>query len=369
MSQCPIPSSNAARPRHGGDVTLAKNAFGRSEIIDFSANMNPLGPPQGVWQAVLETLQEIVHYPDPYARELRTTLAAHLGIEPANLVLGNGSMELLYLLPRISRQDRALLPAPGFSEYEYGVRLAGLPCQYIYLEPPAYTWNLPALCQAVAQGGLIFLCNPNNPTGTLLSQEALAEVLAVLPETALLVMDEAFIDFVDDYRSLTLVHRAVQDPRVVVLGSLTKFYALPGLRLGYAAGTTEWVQRLAAQVPPWNINSLAQAAGTAALQDQEYLAHSREYIRKTRQKFYEALQTVPGLQPLAPTANFIFCRLGPELPNAPRLVQLMGQRGFLLRDCSNYRGLDDRCIRLAVRRPRENEALVAAFKDLLSHGI
>ena len=350
-------------------MTLAKNAFGRSEIIDFSANMNPLGPPQGVWQALLENLPAVVHYPDPYARELRAALAAYLGIEPANLVLGNGSMELLYLLPRVFPQDRALLPAPGFSEYEYGVRLAGLPCHYLHLEPPAYAWNLAALCQAVAQGGLIFLCNPNNPTGTLLSQEALAEVLAVLPETALLVMDEAFIDFVADYQTLTLIPRAVQDPRVLVLGSLTKFFALPGLRLGYVAGTPERVQQLAAQVPPWNINTLAQAAGLAALQDHKYQSHSREYIRKTRQKFYEALQTVPGLQPLPPTANFIFCRLGPELPNAPRLVELMGQRGFLLRDCSNYRGLDDRCIRLAVRRQRENEALVAALKEMVGHGV
>jgi len=348
---------------------LAKKAFGRSEISDFSANMNPLGPPQGVWQALLENLPGIVHYPDPYARGLRATLAAHLGIEPANLALGNGSMELLYLLPRISGQDRALLPAPGFSEYEYGVRLAGIPCHYIHLEPPAYTWNLPELCRAVAQGGLIFLCNPNNPTGTLLSREALEEVLAALPASALLVMDEAFLDFVDDYQTLTLVPRAVQDNRVVVLGSLTKFYALPGLRLGYVAGTPERVQQLAAHIPPWNINSLAQAAGTAALRDQKYLAHSREYVRRTRQKLYEALQTVPGLQPLAPTANFIFCRLGPELPNAPRLVELMGQRGFLLRDCSNYRGLDDRCIRLAVRRQRENEALVAAFKEVAGHGV
>ncbi|MGQ9919970.1 MAG: threonine-phosphate decarboxylase CobD [Desulfobacca sp.] len=361
--------SDTARPRHGGDVTLAKNVFGRDEISDFSANMNPLGPPAGVWQALLENLQHIVHYPDPYARELRAVLAAHLGIEPANLVLGNGSMELLYLLPRLWRQDRALLPAPGFSEYEYGVRLAGLPIQFVQLKPPAYTWDLTELCQAVAQGGLIFLCNPNNPTGTLLSREALEEVLAALPETALLVMDEAFIDFVDNYQTLTLVPRAVQDPRLLVLGSLTKFYALPGLRLGYVAGTAERVQQLAAQVPPWNINSLAQAAGIAALQDKKYLAHSREYIRKTRQKLYEALQTVPGLQPLPPSANFIFCRLGPELPNAPRLVELMGQRGFLLRDCSNYRGLDDRGIRLAVRRQRENEALVAAFKEVASHGV
>ena len=357
------------RPRHGGDLALASQTFGRPELIDFSANMNPLGPPQEVWQALLENLPGIVHYPDPYARTLKAALAAHLGLEPDNLVLGNGSMELLYLLPRVFPQDRALLPAPGFSEYEYAVGLTGRPCRFVYLQPPDYTWHMAELAEALSQGGLIFLCNPNNPTGTLLPRDALEELLAVLPKTALLVMDEAFLDFVEDYQTLTLVPRAVQDPRVVVLGSLTKFFALPGLRLGFVAGTKDRVQTLAAQLPPWNINSLAQAAGTAALQDQKYLAHSREYLHRTRQKLYEALQTIPGLNPLPPTANFIFCRLGPELPTAPRLVELMGQRGFLLRDCSNYRGLDDRCLRLAVRRQRENEALVAAFRDVVNRGL
>ncbi len=360
--------SDPDRPRHGGDLHLASRLYGRTELIDFSANMNPLGPPQGVWQALLEHLPDIVHYPDPYARELRDTLAAHLGIDPGHLVLGNGSMELLYLLPRVFPQDQALLPAPGFSEYEYGVRLHGLACRYVYLRPPDYTWDMAELQQAVAAGGLIFLCNPNNPTGTLLSAADLDDLLAVLPASALLVMDEAFIDFVDDWEERTLVPRAVQDPRLLVLGSLTKFFALPGLRLGFVVGSKDRVARLSAQLPPWNINSLAQKAGVAALQDRKFMAHSREYIHKARQKFHQALLTVPGLHPLPPSANFIFCRLGPELPSAPHLVELMGQRGFLLRDCSNYRGLDDRCLRLAVRRQRENEALVLALQEVAAHG-
>jgi threonine-phosphate decarboxylase len=349
------------RPRHGGDLTLASRLFGREQLIDFSANMNPLGPPQGVWQALLENLPDIVHYPDPYARELKSTLAKYLQVPSANLALGNGSMELLYLLPRVFPQPQALLPAPGFSEYDYAVELSGLASRYVYLRPPAYAWDMAELTRAVAQGGLIFLCNPNNPTGTLLSRDDLNELL--------LVMDEAFIDFVEGYEKLTLVSRAVQDPRLLVLGSLTKFFALPGLRLGYLVGTAERIQQVAGQLPLWNINSLAQAAGTAALQDRPYQAHSREYIWKTRQKLYEALQKIPGLTPLPPSANFIFCRLGPGWPNAPQLVQLVGERGFLVRDCSNYRGLDDRCIRVAVRRQRENEALVAALRDVAAQGV
>ena len=361
-------TSEPERPRHGGDLTLAQKSFARSQLLDFSANMNPLGPPPAAWQALFDHLAEIIHYPDPYARGLKTALADYLGVEPANLALGNGSIELIYLLPRVFPFATATLPAPGFSEYEYAVRLTQTQCRYVYLQPPDYTWDLPALRQEVSQGGLIFLCNPNNPTGTLLSRSDLEVLLEALPHSALLVMDEAFIDFVADPQDLTLIHRALTDPRLLVLGSLTKFFALPGLRLGYLAGAPDRLQRLAAFLPPWNINSLAQAAGTAALKDQGYIRQSRDYIFQARQQLFAALHAIPGLNPLPPTANFIFCRLAPELPNAPEMVELMGRRGFLLRDCSNYRGLDDRSLRLAVRSSRDNQTLVAALQEICAHG-
>ena len=143
--------------------------------------MNPLGPPQAAWQALLDHLAGIVHYPDPYARGLKTALADYLGVDPANLALGNGSIELIYLLPRVFPFATATLPAPGFSEYDYAVRLTQSQCRYVYLQPPDYTWDLPALRQEISQGGLIFLCNPNNPTGTLLSRSDLEALLEALP--------------------------------------------------------------------------------------------------------------------------------------------------------------------------------------------
>ncbi len=361
-------SSDPERPRHGGDLTLAQTKFQIRQLIDFSANMNPLGPPQAAWQALLENLAGIVNYPDPFARGLKAALANYLGVKPANLALGNGSIELIYLLPRVFAFPSAMVPAPGFSEYEYAIRLTQTQCRFIYLTPPDFTWDLPALQKEIAQGGLIFLCNPNNPTGTLLSRSGLEALLEALPASGLLVMDEAFIDFVADHQELTLVPRAVQDHRVLVLGSLTKFFALPGLRLGYLVGTPDNIQKLAAFLPPWNINGLAQAAGEAALGDISYIRKSRDYIFQARQLLFEALVDIPGLHPLPPTANFIFCRLGQGLPNASMLVALMGQKGFLLRDCSNYRGLDDRCLRLAVRRRQDNLYLATALSEICSYG-
>lgn len=358
---------NGERPSHGGDLNRARRHFGR-EVLDFSANINPLGPPPGVWTALQQALPEIVHYPSPTAAPLREALAAYLGVHPGNLALGNGSIELIYLLPRLFPLEPVTVPAPGFSEYEYAARLAGRSCRRLYLRPPQFQWEASELLPAAAAGGLLFLCSPNNPTGTLIQPPLLNRLLEVLPATALLVMDEAFLEFLDDFADLTLLYRAIQDRRLLVLGSLTKFFALPGLRLGYLCGHPELIAQINRQLPPWNINSLAQAAGLAALADRDFQARSRQYLKTAREEFYQALKDFPGLEPLPPTANFIFCHLGPQWPPAGPLLEALGQRGFLARNCSNYHGLDDRYLRLAVRRREENQALLAALRDL-SHAL
>jgi threonine-phosphate decarboxylase len=357
------------RPWHGGDLTLAQQQFGFGPQLDFSANINPLGPPPAILQELPRVLAEIVHYPDPFARDLKQSLAEFLRVGPENLLLGNGSTELIYLLPRVRRVSRVALPAPSFSEYEYAARLMEAECRFIYLKSPTFSWDLKELKDTLPTVELIFLCNPNNPTGTLLEVRDLVEVLAALPkEGSLLVMDEAFIDFVTQNEELSLVQEAAKNSRVMVLGSLTKFFALPGLRLGYLVGTPASINQLTAHVPPWNINTVAQAAGILALQDREYIRRSREYMVRTRTRFYQALQNLSGIMALPPTANFIFCRLSEAEPNAPQLAAHLGRRGFLIRDCSNYRGLDDRCFRLAVRREEENTGLVTALQEILASG-
>lgn len=363
------PSLSNSRPWHGGDLTLARERFGVGPQLDFSANINPLGPPPAVLQELPKRLNDIVHYPDPYARALKQTLADFLGVSPANLILGNGSTELIYLLPRVHRVSRVAMPAPGFSEYEYGARLAGAECRFLFLPPPMYSWDLKELMEILPQVEMLFLCNPNNPTGSLLRSAELAALVAALPSAGtILVMDEAFMEFVPEKAELSLVPQAVGDTRVIVLGSLTKFFALPGLRLGYLVGTTDTIRTLAAHLPPWNINAPAQSAGILALQDRDYQRRSVAYMVEARSRFFQALQALPGIVPLPPTANFIFCRLRPNRLTAPQLAEHLGRRGFLIRDCSNYRGLDDRCFRLAVRRVEENEALVQTLQEILTGG-
>lgn len=362
-------NSQTNRPWHGGNLSQAQQRFGNAPLLDFSANINPLGLPPAVARELPRCLSGIVHYPDPYAHDLQEALAEFLNIEPHNLLLGNGSIELIYLLPRLGQVSKVAVPAPGFSEYEYAAGLVGAECLRMLLRPPDYAWDLDQIMAIIPQVDMLFLCNPNNPTGTLLGSTDLDKIVNALPpQGTLLVMDEAFMDFVTDKEELSLVQQATEDPRLVVLGSLTKFFALPGLRLGYLVGTPPLIKRLGSQLPPWNLNALAQTAGLLALQDREFIQSSRQYMEQARREFYRALQSLPGLHPLYPHANFIFCRLGPELPNAPQLVQALGQRGLLIRDCSNYPGLDDRCIRLAVRRQEENMVLVAALKEILPHG-
>jgi len=357
------------RPWHGGDVTGARRKYGSTTLLDFSANINPLGLPPAVAMGLAAHIPEIVHYPDPYAREVQEILAISLGVPPETLLLGNGSIELIYLLPRILGITRAAAPVPGFSEYRYGARLASASCLDLPLRPPEYAWNLDEILGIIPQVDLMFLCNPNNPTGSLFTAADIDSLVEALPDQqAFLVMDEAFMDFVTGREDLSLARRAAEDHRILVLGSLTKFYALPGLRLGYLLGEPGLIQKLAAFLPPWNINCLAQAAARLALTDVEFGRRSREYVEQARSRFYGALREVPGLTPLPPTANFIFCRLADDGVSAPELTARLGRRGFLIRDCSNYRGLDDRCIRLAVRREEDNAALVAALREAIRGG-
>ncbi len=357
------------RPGHGGDLTGARRTYGLTEIVDFSANINPLGLSPAVVRELMARIPDIVHYPDPYAQDVQQTLARFLGVEPATLLLGNGSIELIYLLPRILGITAAAVPTPGFSEYRYGVSLVGAVCTDIPLRPPHYAWDLNDILPLLPRVDMMFLCNPNNPTGSLLTPADIHHLLDALPsQPGFLVMDEAFMDFVSAREELSLVHHATRDPRMLVLGSLTKFFALPGLRLGYLVGEPGLIGKLATHLPPWNINCLAQAAARAALLDEEFIRQSRQYVERARLGFYQALEEIPGLQPLAPTANFIFCRLTREGLTAPELTARLARRGFLIRDCSNYRGLDDCCFRLAVRREEENARLVETLREALNAG-
>lgn len=351
-------------PPHGGDVYHLARSLGLdlSELLDFSANINPLGWPPGIPGAIQQALGEIVHYPDRRCLELRRHLAVYHGLSPEQILVGNGSTELLYLLARVLQPQKALIVAPAFSEYEHALAAAGVPVAFRATgEAQNFTLAEPLDPQGAE---LVFLANPASPSGVLMEPELLLESAARLEAAGVhLLLDEAFVDFVEEASLKTHLARF---PRLLILRSFTKFFAIPGMRLGCLLAAPDLIRRLAALQEPWSVNTLAQAMGRACLQDRDYMTRSRALVRQERQYLLEGLESLPGLKPFPSTVNYLLVRITRPDWTAASLRQALLSEKIVIRDASNFRGLDERFFRLAVRSREENQRLLQALGQVLT---
>jgi threonine-phosphate decarboxylase len=346
---------------HGGTVFATARRLGVApeELLDFSASINPLGPVPGVREALAAAFDRLVHYPDSGATELTAALAVGHGLTPNQVCVANGSTELIYLLPRLVPGQRGLIIAPPFSEYGRSLTRAGWEVDYLVLAPDSgFALGPEALARQLARGyGLLFLGNPGNPTGRLYGRAEVATVLDLCRETGtFLVLDEAFMDFCEAESAKELV---VAQGGGVVLRSMTKFYAIPGLRLGYALGSAETIAGVAALREPWSVNTLAQVAGVVSLADPAYARRTREYVAAEREWLTTTLGELPGLQVYPGAANYLLLE-GAGLPATTVAASLQAQ-GILIRACGAFQGLNERFFRVAVRSRRENERLRQAL--------
>jgi threonine-phosphate decarboxylase len=340
---------------HGGAVVA------RRPLLDFSASINPLGPSPAVLLALQHALPAIAHYPEPRSATLVRRLAQHHNIEPERIVVGNGSSELIQFLPRLFEAKHAAIVEPTYTEYLRACSLAGvrvthwLPSQDAGFAPEPFD----------PQGAeVVWLGNPNNPTGQLWPRGALASWVEAHRNVGF-VVDESFLPFRDDEKEHTLVPLAGRLRNLVVLRSMTKVHALPGLRLGYAILNELAADRLRESLVPWSVNVLAQAAGLAALEDIDFLERTRRWLREELPEFTSQLQTCGSrLRPLPSQANFLLLRL--HRFTGAELTARLAERGIAIRDASNFPGLDDRYVRVAVRWPEENRRLVAELRTLLA---
>lgn len=346
---------------HGGNV-YEPTADGEP-WLDFSANINPLGLSPRVKEAILAHIDAAIHYPDPRARELRASLAAHYDRAPGDFILGNGAAELFYLYTFVTRPKRVLLPVPAFSEYERAAHAAGAAVSYSPLEERAgFEPDLIFLAEEAqrVRADCIVLGNPNNPTGTLVEREAIADLAKkLLPSGTRLVVDESFLDFREDEARFTV--RQERLPNLFLVRSLTKFFAVPGLRLGFGIGSPALLQAMEAAKDVWNVNVLAQAAGVAALADTAYQQESRALVKEEKERLSAALAALHDVKVFPPSVNFILVKLPAK--RAERLVKYLRAHHILVRDCQHYPGLTRGFLRLAVRTRAENEALLAAWRS------
>jgi histidinol-phosphate aminotransferase len=343
---------------HGGIQAeeISHIELGAPEILDFSVNVSPLGPPSGV-RAALDRL-DLARYPDPRSTTLRRAVAEQLGVGPDEILIGNGSTELIHLVVRlfVRRGQRPVVFAPTFSEFERAAELAGAhPYPWIARPERQFRWplgNKPGVLERV-RPPLVWLCNPNNPTGVYLGRAQVQRIAAALSGGPLL-LDEAYVNFVfEPWSSLDLT----RDRRVIVLRSMTKDYALAGLRLGYLVAHPELVQAAAVLQPEWSVNAAAQAAGLAALSDGGYLERMRRAVAEAKEYLVSAVRAL-GLPVNEGTANFVLVQVGDASSVRTRLLQL----GLSVRDCSSF-GLPG-YIRIGVRPLPDCRRLVEALQAL-----
>lgn len=356
---------------HGGDI---KRYFGkipergRSAVIDFSANINPLGLSPKAKEAIIKNIAGTACYPEPDSKSLKKALSDFHGIREDSLTTGNGSIELIYLIPKALGSRKALVITPTFSEYEFALRAAGAKIIFFRTrEEDGFRPSLDKLKSHLSWADLVFLCNPNNPTGSSLAADELSSLVkACVRHKTILAIDEVFMDFVEGPDEGSLIPRALEKHGLLIIRSLTKFFAMPGLRIGYMIGHRELVRRISRLQYPWNVNSLAQVAGEAVLEDADYMERTRRYVWRERRYLFNALKDIKDIKVFPSTSNFIFCKLeGSIVKSARALNKRLIKKRMMVRNCDNFRGLNKNFFRIAVRRRQENLKLIAALKEAL----
>ncbi len=367
------------RPVHGGNLAWAAAKAGcpPNAILDFSASISPLGPPKSAIAAIHAHLGNLSYYPDPDYRELRSALGQVHQLPPEWILPGNGSAELLTWAGwDLAKLAMTCLVTPAFGDYWRALKAFDAKVQSCPLFLEGEETNIPT---PLEQGGhkappLLFcspspspskcgllLNNPHNPTGRLFWRE---NILPYLEQFALVVIDEAFMDFLPPNQEQSLIPVVQEYPNLVILRSLTKFYSLPGLRLGYAIAHPDRLRRWQQWRDPWPVNTLAAAAAAAVVQDTEFQQQTWAWLPPTRLALFQGLAQVPCLQPYPSAANFLLVQS--QQPSSQVQQQLLERYQILIRDCLSFPELGDRYFRLAVRSKTENERLVQALT--LSYG-
>lgn len=341
---------------HGGDVYRYEN------YLDFSANCNPLGLPDGVRSAIIRAVDSVVHYPDVRCEKLKAAIGRYEQFPEQQIVCGNGAAEVIFSLCLAVKPKRALLPAPTFAEYQQALESVGCAVEYVWLEErKGFVLGEQILEQVERERpDIMFVCNPNNPTGVLTEKSLLERLLHLCERTkTLLVLDECFLDFVEQPERYSMKEYLRQTEHLVIVKAFTKRYAMAGVRLGYGlTGDQRLTEQIELVTQPWNVSCLAQEAGIAALKETAYVRRGQELIIRERRYLQEQLRQL-GLKLYDSRANYLFF-LGPE-----DLPERMKKHKILIRDCSNYPNLRRGFCRIAVRTHEENEQLINALKGEL----
>jgi threonine-phosphate decarboxylase len=340
--------------QHGGNIDQLR------DILDFSANINPLGAPESVKRAIAESIADIEEYPDPYCCQLRSSLAEHEGISADNIVCGNGADDLIFRMVHALKPRKALICIPTFSEYSRALSEVGCDvCEHVLNEEMGFCLEDDILPKLDSSLDMCFICTPNNPTGQLIAPELLAKIAVKCRENdIMLVSDECFLDFVSDSESFSL--RRYFSANCIILKAFTKLFAMPGIRLGYViCGSSELAEKIQKSGQFWSVSASAQAAGVAALDEAGYVRRTKAFMVAERRFLSAELERL-GVKVYDGAANFFLFR------SRTGLAEELLAEGILIRDCSNFSGLTKGFYRIAVRTHDENIRLISALGRCLN---
>jgi len=356
--------------KHGGNIESVAKKYNihKENIIDFSANINFVGPPPDVYSRLKKELESITRYPEMDSKTLKKKLANKYGFEKDNYIIGNGAVELIYILVKVLKPKQSLVYAPTFSEYEKALSTVNSQINYHYLKREnKFKLDVEELkADLTDEIDLFFLCNPNNPTGNFISKEEVKQILKHNEKHNIFtIIDEAFVDFLD--RNITAISLLKEYDKVFILRSLTKFFAIPGLRLGFGIGKQGLIDKMNGFKDPWNVNILAQKAGEIILNQDEYIKLTKKVIYKEKLFLYQELKKIENIEVYYPNANYIFIDLKNSGYNSTAVYEKLAKKGILIRNCFNYRGLDDNFIRIAVKSREDNKKLIDELKKLFTY--
>ena len=370
---------------HGGNIFqfAHEQRIEPYEVVDFSANINPLGPSQRGLDALNAQLRYISHYPDATNDDVLNAIADTYEMDKHQIIVGNGAAELLYAICRLPGYTGAFVPAPGFSEYKEALEASKIPVRDIFYRPreddngkPYFEVPYLALetfaAELKGQDGriIVFLGNPNNPDGTLLDKDHIRTVASMLKDAnSLLVIDESFIDFVgndplqdNEHSMRSLVN---EFDNIIVVHSFTKFYAVPGLRIGAAFANETLITQLQQYIPSWSVNTLAQAYTKAALNDVDYIKRTKQELNEERAFMYNSLDDIEGITVYPPSANFILFQVNQEGITANYINEELKKYNMIVRNCDSYVGLTNHWVRIAIKDHDTNIKLVDKLTNIL----
>lgn len=356
---------------HGSDLEKIEEIYHipKDEITSFAANVNPIGISPKLRSTLAEHIDDITGYPEREYTSLRKCIGSYVNADFKNIIVGNGSTELISLFIKILNPKKALILGPSYSEYEREVTLTGGTSRYYRLdENNGFSVHVDLMTEQLKQNiDLLIMCNPNNPTSTAISLADMRRILDICKKYGIYVLvDETYVEFSDKIQDVTAVPLAQYYNNIIILRGISKFFAAPGLRLGYAiCGNRDLVKNVVSRQDPWTINTLAAIAGEIMFTDTAYIAQTRELISSERERICKELDNYKGLTYYKPQANFILLKILKDDVTAKDVFEAAIRKKLMIRDCSDFPFLNNKYFRFCIMMPEKNNELLEVIRELL----